>query len=110
MPDSVQSDSDPRPPAPADGQPPVGDFLQQRTVKRELLNELRNSWLQGNPVPVDDLLQRWPTDPDSDGDVASLHFEDYLHRTRVVPSSQSADVQAASSQHPSVLALIHHHE
>ena len=64
MQDSVQIEFDqPSDPNPPDGQPAAGDFLQQRTVKRELLAELRQSWLEGKPISMDELLPRWPSDP-----------------------------------------------
>jgi eukaryotic-like serine/threonine-protein kinase len=93
-----------------DGVHSVGAFLQQRTLKRELLAELRNSWEQGNPIPVDDLLSRWPGDPDTDGDVVSLLFENHLQRTRIVPSSPAMDVQATVPRQQSVLDMVRHHE
>src|SRR5690349_21567085 len=88
MHDSLQTDLG-RPSAadPAQPEEPARDFLRERTVKRELLEELRQSWEEGDPLPVEDVLARWPTDPASDRDVASVLFENYLHRTRVVSPS-----------------------
>ena len=60
--------------------PSVADFAESRSLKRHLLDELRSGWEQGNPVPPQELLQRWPGDPNRDPDVASLLFEDYCNR------------------------------
>jgi serine/threonine protein kinase len=56
-------------------------FDVERTVKRELLDEVRRSWLAGSPLEPEDALRRWPTDPRDDPDVASLLLEDYLQRS-----------------------------
>jgi serine/threonine protein kinase/tetratricopeptide (TPR) repeat protein len=57
-----------------------GSFAEARSLKRELLEELRAGWDQGAPSPPEDLLRRWPGDPKRDPDVASLLFEDYWQR------------------------------
>ena len=49
-----------------------------RARKRELLEEQRSRWAEGRPTPPEEFLGRWPTDPDSDPDAASLLLEDYL--------------------------------
>jgi serine/threonine protein kinase/Flp pilus assembly protein TadD len=67
----------------AEGSEPVpssDSLLESRGAKRDLLNELRTSWQDGDPVPPEDVLARWPGDPDSDPDVASLLFEDFCQR------------------------------
>jgi serine/threonine protein kinase/Tfp pilus assembly protein PilF len=56
------------------------DFASHRSLKRQLLDELRSGWEAGRPVPPEDLLGRWPGTPDHDTDVASLLFEDYCQR------------------------------
>ncbi len=48
---------------PANQPPSQTDFLRDRSVKRELLQELSQSHAQGAPVPLEELLARWPTDP-----------------------------------------------
>jgi serine/threonine protein kinase/Tfp pilus assembly protein PilF len=55
-------------------------FQEARSLKRELLEELRAGWEEGSPVAPEQLLQRWPGDADHDTDVASLLFEDYWQR------------------------------
>src|SRR5438309_11965774 len=59
------------------------DFLAARSVKQQLLGELRAGWESGQPARVEDLLGHWPTDPDTDPDAASLLFEEYCQRGRV---------------------------
>ena len=61
---------------------PRRDFSMIRARKRELLAEQRSAWLEGRPLEPEELIKRWPTDPDSDPDVASLLLEDYLQRRR----------------------------
>lgn len=56
------------------------DFADLRSQKRELLNELRSSWKEGSPPELEHLLERWPTHPETDSDVGSLLFEDFLQR------------------------------
>ena len=60
---------------PSDAQ--AGSFAEARSLKRELLEELRAGWDQGTPRPPEELLGRWPGDAARDPDVASLLFEDY---------------------------------
>src|SRR5262245_36618430 len=62
-----------------DGPPSLG-FAESRSLKRELLAELRASWQDGVPPEPEELLERWPGEPRRDPDVASLLFEDYLQR------------------------------
>ena len=59
---------------------PYSDFAELRSRKRELLAEQKNRWSEGDPPPVDELLERWPTDPQGDADVASLLMQDMLQR------------------------------
>src|SRR5262245_49197524 len=56
------------------------DFAAARGRKRELLDELRAPGPEVQPPSPEELLPRWPTDPQTDPDVASLLFEDFLHR------------------------------
>jgi len=53
-----------------------------RSRKRALLAEQRASWDEGRPVPPEEILRRWPTDPAKDPDAASLLVEDYFQRRR----------------------------
>jgi serine/threonine protein kinase/tetratricopeptide (TPR) repeat protein len=62
--------------------PPERDFSSLRARKRELLEFQRSCWAEGRPVAPEEILGRWPTNPDSDPDAASLLLEDYLQRRR----------------------------
>src|SRR5438132_962166 len=58
------------------------DFLARRSVKQQLLQELRAGWENGDRVQAEELLPRWPGSPSADPDVASLLFEEYCQRRR----------------------------
>src|SRR5438132_14300127 len=60
--------------------PAVPDFVAARSLKRQLLAELRASWEEGQPIPPEDLLNRWPANAEDDPDIASLLCEDYCQR------------------------------
>jgi hypothetical protein len=51
---------------------PCRDISMLRARKRELLAEQRSRWEEGRPLPPEELLGRWSTDPDIDPDAASL--------------------------------------
>lgn len=55
-------------------------FIEARSLKRALLAELRASHEENSPVRPEDILDRWPADPQTDPDVASLLFEDFKLR------------------------------
>jgi len=75
-------DDDPDDPAWSGSRARAGDFLEERSRKRDILNECREGWGAGQPEPVEDLLGRWPTDAGRDPDAASLIVEDFLQRRR----------------------------
>jgi eukaryotic-like serine/threonine-protein kinase len=56
------------------------DFSMLRARKRKLLDEQRSCWAAGRPIEPEGLLDRWPTNPDTDPDAASLLLEDFLQR------------------------------
>ena len=58
------------------------DFLARRSVKQQLLQELRAGWENGERVQAEELLPRWPGSPSADPDVASLLFEEYYSGAR----------------------------
>jgi serine/threonine protein kinase/tetratricopeptide (TPR) repeat protein len=58
---------------------PDRDFVEARSLKRQLVDELRAGWDAGCPVPAEEVLERWPGGAD-DPDIASLLFEEYLQR------------------------------
>jgi serine/threonine protein kinase/Tfp pilus assembly protein PilF len=57
------------------------DFARARSLKRQLVDELREGWETGKPPRADEILDRWPGSGD-DPDIASLLFEEYLQRCR----------------------------
>jgi serine/threonine protein kinase/Tfp pilus assembly protein PilF len=63
-----------------DASVPAGDFTASRSLKRQLVEELRSGWAAGHPAKPEALLARWPSKPESDPDVASLLFVDYCQR------------------------------
>src|SRR5207302_2522113 len=65
---------------PVEPAPAARDFVAARSLKRQLLAELRTSWEEGQPIPPEELLSRWPTNPEADPDVSSLLSEDYWQR------------------------------
>jgi hypothetical protein len=66
---------------------PAPGYAEARSLKRELLNELRAGWERDEPVRAEDLLPRWPGNPDEDPDVAGLLLEDYCQRQRHRPAT-----------------------
>lgn len=76
---SLFDDRDETPSAWGQGNPPP-DALQRRSIKRDLLNELREGWNLGQPDSIAHLIDRWPNDPSHDPDVANLLAEDYHQR------------------------------
>src|SRR5690349_8974831 len=58
----------------------VGSYAEARRQKRALLAEQQSRWAEGESVSPEEMLQRWPTDPQTDSDVASLLFKDLLQR------------------------------
>src|SRR5689334_9113148 len=57
-------------------------FVAARCTKRKLLAELCGESEDDQPVRPEDLLPRWPTNPATDPDVASMLFEDFRQRSR----------------------------
>src|SRR3954470_18909147 len=72
-------------------------FTEARTVKREILAELHESWLQGQPIPPEQLLSRWPVEPGTDPDVASLLYQDYSQR---LSSGEQLSIEAYEHRFP----------
>jgi eukaryotic-like serine/threonine-protein kinase len=57
-----------------------GDFGQLRSRKRELLAEQEDRWAAGSPVSPELIVAHWPKDAAADDDVASVLFQDLMHR------------------------------
>src|SRR5262249_2816778 len=88
---------------------PALPFHEARSLKRELLAELRAPWQDAAPVRPQDLLQRWPSEPRGDTDVASLLFEDYLRRAERGEAPDVEEYEQRCPGHGSSLAglLLH---
>ena len=89
---------------PSLGLPP--DFLDARSRKRELLDEMSTGWAEGRPVRAEELLPRWPTNPAGDGDVASLLFEEYQQRRDQGDDVSLADIHNRFPEHHDSLAAL----
>jgi hypothetical protein len=57
-------------------------FSALRSRKRAILAEQSARWDEGRPAPPEQFLRRWPTDPGTDPDAASLLVADYFQRRR----------------------------
>src|SRR5262249_17801949 len=79
-------------------------FAQARSLKRELLQELRGG--PGAPLRPADLLPRWPADPRADPDVASLLFADYCERLRQGEPASVSDYDQRFPEHRDSLASV----
>jgi serine/threonine protein kinase/Tfp pilus assembly protein PilF len=79
-------------------------FAEARSLKRELLEELRRGAGAGLPVRPEDLLPRWPADPKNDPDVASLLFADYLARRGQGEPASASDYEQRFPEHRDSLA------
>src|SRR2546421_513286 len=79
LPDSVALNAPGAPVNRAEQLTPRVDIVASRSVKRELLSELRASWSASDRVPPEQLLSRWPGAAEAP-DAVSLLFEDYLQR------------------------------
>ncbi|HLJ94359.1 MAG TPA: protein kinase [Gemmataceae bacterium] len=86
-------------------------FLVARGRKLKLLEELCASSEEDNPVHPEDLLPRWPTDPATDPDVASLLFEDFRQRQRRGEKPSIEEYDERFPEHKdSVAGLFHYHD
>src|SRR5205807_767049 len=86
-------------------------FVAARSTKRKLLAELCASSSDGRLVQPEDLLPRWPTDPQKDPDVASLLFEDFRQRSLRGEKPSLGEYDQRFPEHKdSVASLFHYHE
>jgi serine/threonine protein kinase/Tfp pilus assembly protein PilF len=86
------------------------DFLAVRKAKQELLGELRSAWEAGAPVAPEELLARWPVNPQGDPDVASLLFEDYQLRCQHGEQPEPEEYGRRFPEHQPSLASLSHHQ
>ena len=88
---------------------PDRDFLSLRASKRELISLQRSLWSDGRPLGPEELLSRWPTDPDTDQDAASVLLEDYLQRRRRGDEASLADYEPRfPEQEPALRGALAH--
>jgi serine/threonine protein kinase/tetratricopeptide (TPR) repeat protein len=93
------------------GHPPGADFLEIRSRKRELLDEMSAGWETNHPVRAEELLPRWPTKPGDDGDVASLLFEEYQQRRNKGEEDSLSDLSRRfPEQRDSLASMIRLHD
>src|SRR5436305_891540 len=78
----------------------AGSFVEARSLKRELLEELRADWDRGAPKPPEELLNRWPRPVAEDPDVASLLFEDYWQRQKHSADSTGPTIEEYEERFP----------
>jgi serine/threonine protein kinase/Flp pilus assembly protein TadD len=86
-------------------------FVEARSRKLKLLAELCAGSEDGEPVHPEDLLPRWPTDPATDPDVASLLFEDFRQRRSRGEKPSVEEYDERFPEHKdSVVSLFHYHD
>jgi serine/threonine protein kinase/tetratricopeptide (TPR) repeat protein len=79
-------------------------FAEARTQKRALLAQMRGSWQQDTPVSPENVLARWPTDPQADPDAASVLFADFLQRRCRGEEPSIQEYQSRFPQHQTSFA------
>src|SRR5262245_63440883 len=95
--------------------PPGPDYAAARGLKRELLEELKTGWREGQPVRTEELLARWPGNPGQGPDVASILFEEFCQRRKHSvsltdrPSLEEFE-RRVPSQKDSLASLFRQHE
>ena len=89
---------------------PAQDFVASRSRKRQLLDELRAGWRTGHPPQPEALLARWPADPATDPDVASLLFEDYFQRREHGEGSSPEEYSRRFPIHENSVARLWDHQ
>jgi eukaryotic-like serine/threonine-protein kinase len=72
--DRPEQDADPR------GVTADASFAFLRSLKRAILAEQSEDWSEGRPSTPEGLLGRWPVDPVTDPDAASVLAEDFFQR------------------------------
>jgi serine/threonine protein kinase/tetratricopeptide (TPR) repeat protein len=86
------------------------DYLAARSLKRHLLAELQGQ-VPDAPVTPEDVLARWPDDPHSDPDAASVLFADYCRRRQRGEDPSLTDYEQRFPEHKDSLAsLFRHHD
>jgi serine/threonine protein kinase/Flp pilus assembly protein TadD len=87
------------------------DLAPDRSLKSELLDELRASWEDGPAARSKEPPRRWSGDPPADPNVASLLFEDYQRRALMDESAASKELSNPSRElDDSIAGLVRHNE
>src|SRR5690348_12027304 len=79
-------------------------FVAARCSKRKLLAELCGESEDDQLVRPEDLLPRWPTNPATDPDVASMLFEDFRQRSRRGEEPSIAEYEQRFPEHKDSVA------
>jgi serine/threonine protein kinase/Tfp pilus assembly protein PilF len=82
---------------------PGRDVASVRSVKRTLLKQAQSGSGADHPTP-EELLSRWPADPDKDRDAASLIFQDFCRKRRRDPNTKIQEYQERFPEHKEALA------
>jgi serine/threonine protein kinase/lipoprotein NlpI len=89
-------------------------YTAARSLKRELLQELKAGWGQGQPVRAEDLLPRWPVHSGEEPDTASLLFEEYRQRREHPQIADPPSLREYSERFPalqdSLARLVRQHD
>jgi serine/threonine protein kinase/Flp pilus assembly protein TadD len=86
-------------------------FVAARSTKRKLLEELCTAGHANGPARPEELLARWPGNPEADPDVASLIFEDFRQRRRRGEQVSLGEYDQRFPEHKdSVARLFRHHD
>jgi serine/threonine protein kinase/tetratricopeptide (TPR) repeat protein len=70
----------------------------------QLLEEQRDAWEAGRPLPPEDVLARWPVDPAADRDAASVLYQDFQRRQQGGQPASFHDYDQRFPEHGKALA------
>src|SRR5689334_3868240 len=88
--------------------PPGPGPLEARGQKRDLLAEQREGWDDDDPSPPEAFLARWPVDPHSDADAASILVAEFFQRRERGEHPSVDEYESRFPEHaPAVARLIH---
>ncbi len=86
------------------------EFGSLRCQKLAILAEQAAGWIVGRPAAPEDLLSRWPVDPSTDPDAASLMVEDFFRRRRRGDDASLNEYEERFPEHSrSIASLVSRH-
>src|SRR5438105_2892119 len=85
-------------------------FIAARSTKRKLLAELCAAGEASQPARPEELLPRWPGNPQADPDVASLIFEDFRQRRRRGEEASLEEYDQRFPEHKDSVARLFRHD